>query len=161
MNFYKSRDGWRKFMSKSGMAGQRSFYHKTMATVFVVFLSLIAEIIIKESNFTLFLSLESKAYVLTIHLKPQQYFYKVRSVSCILQKSNLDFSETICGFGPLWGEGKLVRFIKSLSMRLNILTSECLNKSEIFVQVTEFPDQIWYCNLLGTIMSNQKHQLGI
>jgi len=161
LNFYKIRDGWRKFMSKLGIAVQRSFYHKTMVTVLVIFLSLIAEIIIKESNFTLFLSLESKSYVLTIQLKPQQYFYKVWSVSSILQKSNLDFSETICGFGPLWGEGKLVRFIKSLSMRLNILTSECLNKSEIFVQVTEFPDQIWYCNLLGTIMSNHKHQLGI
>lgn len=81
-------------------------------------------------------------YVLTIQLKPQQYFYEVRLVSSILQKSNVDFSETICGFGPLWSEGKLVRFIKSLSMRLNILTSKCLNKSEIFVQVTEYPDQI-------------------
>lgn len=88
-------------MSKLGMAVQRSFYHKTIVTVLVVFLSLIAEIIIKESNFTLFLSLESKSYVLTIQLKPQQYFYKVRSVSSIWQKSNLDFSETICGFGPL------------------------------------------------------------
>ena len=64
-------------MSKLGMAVQGSFYHKTMVTVLVIFLSLIAEIIIKESNFTLFLSLESKSYVLTIQLKPQQYFYKV------------------------------------------------------------------------------------
>lgn len=48
-------------MSKLGMAVQRSFYHKTMVTVLVIFLSLIAEIIIKESNFTLFLSLESKS----------------------------------------------------------------------------------------------------
>lgn len=48
-------------MSKLGMAVQRSFYHKTMVTVLVIFLLLIAEIIIKESNFTLFVSLESKS----------------------------------------------------------------------------------------------------
>ena len=35
------------------MAVQRSFNHKTMVTVLVVFLSLFAEIIIKESSFTL------------------------------------------------------------------------------------------------------------